>query len=134
MNTKGNQRYQDTRKRIEAVVQDLLQTKKLQEITVSEVCRLAGIHRTTFYGHFLDIYDCMEKLIREMYTEMMEHFVAEENVTLSEGFLWLFEFVKEHRGLFLRFIEIRQESPTFQGLPTFLERHMEKLVLQFGYI
>ncbi len=74
MNTKGNQRYQDTRKRIEAVVQDLLQTKKLQEITVSEVCRLAGIHRTTFYGHFLDIYDCMEKLIREMYTEMMEHF------------------------------------------------------------
>ncbi len=93
-----------------------------------------GIHRTTFYGHFLDIYDCMEKLIREMYTEMMEHFVAEENVTLSEGFLWLFEFVKEHRGLFLRFIEIRQESPTFQGLPTFLERHMEKLVLQFGYI
>ena len=55
MNTKGNQRYQDTRKRIEAVVQDLLQTKKLQEITVSEVCRLAGIHRTTFYGHFLDI-------------------------------------------------------------------------------
>lgn len=134
MNTKGNQRYQDTRKRIKAVVQDLLQTKKLQEITVSEVCRLAGIHRTTFYGHFLDIYDCMEKLIREMYTEMMEHFVAEENVTLSEGFLWLFEFVKEHRGLFLRFIEIRQESPTFQGLPTFLERHMEKLVLQFGYI
>ena len=134
MNTKGYQRYQDTRKRIEAVVQDLLQTKKLQEITVSEVCRLAGIHRTTFYGHFLDIYDCMEKLIREMYTEMMEHFVAEENVTLSEGFLWLFEFVKEHRGLFLRFIEIRQESPTFQGLPTFLERHMEKLVLQFGYI
>ena len=134
MNTKGNQRYQDTRKRIEAVVQDLLQTKKLQEITVSEVCRLAGIHRTTFYGHFLDIYDCMEKLIREMYTEMMEHFVAEENVTLSEGFLWLFEFVKEHRGLFLRFIEIRQESPTFQGLPTFLERHMEKLVLQFCYI
>lgn len=134
MNTKGNQRYQDTRKKIETVFQELLQEKRLQEITVSEICRLAGIHRTTFYGHFLDTYDCMEKLIGEMYTEMMEHFVGEKEARLEEGFLWLFEFVREHRSLFLGFIEISHENPNYQGLPTLLEQHKEEMVRQMDYM
>ncbi|MFF2371603.1 TetR/AcrR family transcriptional regulator [Agromyces sp. NPDC058110] len=30
----------------------LLETKPLDEIGVAELCREAGVHRTTFYGHF----------------------------------------------------------------------------------
>jgi AcrR family transcriptional regulator len=35
---------------------DLLRQHDLTEISISELCRTAGVHRTTFYGHYADIY------------------------------------------------------------------------------
>ncbi|WP_290807284.1 TetR/AcrR family transcriptional regulator [Herbiconiux sp.] len=34
----------------------LLDEHDLTEISISELCRTAGVHRTTFYGHYADIY------------------------------------------------------------------------------
>ncbi len=34
----------------------LLRDHDLTEISISELCRTAGVHRTTFYGHYADIY------------------------------------------------------------------------------
>ena len=36
--------------RIEKVFIEMLQTKKLSEISVSDICKLAGLNRTTFYA------------------------------------------------------------------------------------
>jgi AcrR family transcriptional regulator len=35
---------------------ELLRTRDLSEISISDLCRTAGVHRTTFYGHAPDIY------------------------------------------------------------------------------
>jgi AcrR family transcriptional regulator len=35
---------------------ELLREHDLTEISISELCRTAGVHRTTFYGHYGDIY------------------------------------------------------------------------------
>ncbi|WP_066043211.1 TetR/AcrR family transcriptional regulator [Herbiconiux solani] len=35
---------------------DLLREHDLTEISISELCRTAGVHRTTFYGHYADIF------------------------------------------------------------------------------
>jgi len=35
---------------------ELLDEHDLTEISISELCRTAGVHRTTFYGHYADIY------------------------------------------------------------------------------
>jgi AcrR family transcriptional regulator len=35
---------------------DLLRENDLTEISISELCRTAGVHRTTFYGHYADIF------------------------------------------------------------------------------
>jgi AcrR family transcriptional regulator len=34
----------------------IVNNKELSEITVSELCEKAGVHRTTFYGHYPDIF------------------------------------------------------------------------------
>jgi AcrR family transcriptional regulator len=34
----------------------IVNSKELSEITVSELCEKAGVHRTTFYGHYPDIF------------------------------------------------------------------------------
>ncbi len=45
---------------------ELLRRKPIQNISVKELCALAGINRGTFYSHYADIYDLLKKLEEEM--------------------------------------------------------------------
>lgn len=49
---------------------DLLKKKPIQSISIKELCEAAGINRGTFYSHYADIYDLLDK----MEEEMMEDF------------------------------------------------------------
>ena len=52
MNTKNNRRRRASIERIEKVFIELLQTKELQEITVSDICKLCELNRSTFLCQF----------------------------------------------------------------------------------
>ena len=75
MNKKGNQRYEEMEKRIKNAFLGLLREQekkgKRGDITVSAVCEKAGIHRTTFYGHYLDIPDLTASLTGAAYEELI---------------------------------------------------------------
>ena len=58
MNTKNNKRKRESRAKIESVFVELLQANELNQITVSDICSLAGLNRSTFYANYVDIYDC----------------------------------------------------------------------------
>lgn len=49
----------------------LLDAKELNRITVKELCELADINRGTFYSHYTDIYDLVDKLEGELLQRMM---------------------------------------------------------------
>lgn len=44
---------------LQFAVRDLLATEELAALTVSAVCRRAGLHRTTFYQHYHDLSACI---------------------------------------------------------------------------
>ncbi|MFP7760150.1 TetR/AcrR family transcriptional regulator [Marisediminicola sp. LYQ134] len=44
-----------TRASLTAALHGLLAVERLDDITVSALCREANVHRTTFYGHFSDV-------------------------------------------------------------------------------
>ncbi|WP_058233826.1 TetR/AcrR family transcriptional regulator [Devriesea agamarum] len=48
-----------------AALKRLLMKRTLGEVTVSDLCREAGIHRTTFYGHFRSVDDCARSLFTD---------------------------------------------------------------------
>ena len=50
----------------------LLRQKPIQNISVKELCELAGINRGTFYGHYPDIYGLKEELEEEMMKDFLE--------------------------------------------------------------
>lgn len=50
----------------------LLREKPLEKITVRELCEKAEINRSTFYKHYLDCYDLLDKIEYEA----LEHFDA----------------------------------------------------------
>ena len=66
---KTDRRTQKTRKAIYNVFIDLLSQKELHKITVQEISDTADINRTTFYKHFLDVYDLYDKLEQDILVE-----------------------------------------------------------------
>ena len=79
MNRSNNERFQATENKIIDAFIRLLSEKPLPEITVSELCRACGIHRTSFYLHFQDVYDL--SLIDNLFVQMGVRFISlAENV------------------------------------------------------
>lgn len=58
-------RIRYTKMRIRESVIQLLRQKSARAISVKEVCELAEINRATFYKHYMDIFDLLEKLEEE---------------------------------------------------------------------
>ena len=55
----------NARQRIVDAYLDALKTRRYDRITVSSVIRKANVNRSTFYRHFLDIYDLYENICEE---------------------------------------------------------------------
>lgn len=51
---------------------ELLKKKPLSKITVKEICELSEINRATFYKHFCDAYDLLDKLEQQFLDELEE--------------------------------------------------------------
>lgn len=134
MNKKENPRYQDVRRRIEGAMLELLEQKTTDQITVSELCREAKIHRTTFYGHYKDIPNLLDRMAGEMYHEVMRNFFLEEDGAEGEGFLQLFYYIKEHRQLFKSLMDYYASGKyDFNFVPPSLKAHVEKLTEKMQY-
>ena len=102
MNTQNNRRRRESIQRIERALIDLLQTKELSEITVSEICVKCGLNRSTFYANFLDIYDLADKL-RENLEQEVGRLYEKETVQgfNSHDYLRLFRHMRDNQ-LFYR--------------------------------
>ena len=94
MNTKNNQRHQDTIAAIEAVFFSLLKEKELKDISASELCEKAGINRSTFYDNYTDVFS-----LANAYAEKIEKSVAEQPHTNGE-FAWIFDYIKSNADVF----------------------------------
>lgn len=67
MKTDARVRY--TKMVIRKTFIELLDKKPINKITVTEICDKAEINRATFYKHYLDIYDLLEKMEEELERE-----------------------------------------------------------------
>ncbi len=82
-----------------------LSERTFEEITVTDICERAMVHRTTFYKHYEDKYALLEQGIRQMYDDLL----AEEehkppNAYSVEHpppyFIRLFEHAAQHQHFY----------------------------------
>lgn len=102
MNQKKNQGYQNTHRKIKNCVNSLMEQKALRQITVSEVCLLTSVNRSTFYAHFQDIYDVISQIGEDLEKELVEMYAAsdlhEASVIIAKDYLRiLLEHTLRHR-------------------------------------
>ena len=82
MNTFNNQRSLSTNNRIEHGFLQLLPVKGIDKISVSELCKNVEICRSSFYLHYCDIYDLMQKIEVTKQEGIYNIFRAEDSQTL----------------------------------------------------
>ena len=65
-----DRRIRKTRAQLRQGLAELLKEKSIKEITVKELVEKVDINRSTFYLHYTDIYDMMEKIENELTGEI----------------------------------------------------------------
>ena len=71
--TKQSKITDATRERICESFWELYKTKPIRQITVGEVAEAAGVHRSTFYRYFHDVYEIYEIIIEEEAERYQRH-------------------------------------------------------------
>lgn len=65
-----DRRVRKTRQQLRHCLAVLLKEKKVQEITVREITEMADLNRGTFYLHYKDVFDLMEKVEQDLLDEL----------------------------------------------------------------
>ena len=111
MNTPNNKRKKESRERIEKVFVELLRTKEIVEISVSDICKQANLNRTTFYANYSDIYgladtirDNLENTLSELYrNEISQGFN-------SNDYLKLFQHIKDNQIFYQTYFKLGYDN------------------------
>lgn len=72
MNTKKNERFAETDRRIRKAFTKMVLNKKTNQISVREICEATGINRSSFYLHYADIPALLTAIVEEKWTESVE--------------------------------------------------------------
>lgn len=110
MNTKNNKRRRDSVARIERTFVEQLQTQELSEIRVSELCKCAGVNRSTFYSNFIDIYDLADKLRDDLVQEVRSLYTHKEFTGDAEDMLTLFCHIRDNQLFYKTFFKLGYDN------------------------
>lgn len=97
--------------RIEKVFIELLQTKELSEISVSDICKRAGLNRTTFYANYTDIYGLADAIRDKLENEVSV--LYKEEVTQgfnSNDYLKLFQHIKDNQIFYKTYFKLGYDN------------------------
>ena len=117
---KNESKYFSTAEKMDSALMEILKTKSFEYITVSEICKKAGVNRSTFYLHYENTRDLLEETIRNMTDDFISYFVPDGKISpinfeesqkdklvfISEEYLipYLLYF-RENRKIFLTVFE-----------------------------
>ncbi len=105
MNTKNNKRRRESVEKIEKAFIALLQSRELQEITVSDICKITGLNRSTFYANFLDIYDLADKMREKLEGDFALVF-GETTDREQNGALRMFRHIQENQLFYKTYFKL----------------------------
>ena len=99
----ADRRVRKTRRLLKECFIRLLNEKKIQDISVRELADMADINRGTFYLHYRDVYDLMDRIEEDIIQDLEEivsHYSTAELIEKpSLFFLELYPLAKENAGI-----------------------------------
>lgn len=108
MNTKNNKRRRESVAAIEKAFIELLQERDIKDITVSDICKLTGLNRSTFYANFADIYDLAGKLRTKLEEDFASVFSSNGSPVYAgtDGALRMFTHIYENQLFYKTYFKL----------------------------
>lgn len=101
-----NQRIILTKRLLREGLLRLLETKPLDKINITELCRESGINRATFYRH----YELPRDILSEMQSEFVEEMLNSFDKPLTEQDVeYFFNYLFQHAALVKIFIQYNSD-------------------------
>ncbi len=139
MNVVNNKRKRDSQEKIKKVFIDMIQTKEINEINVTDIVKKADINRSTFYANYIDIYDLADKIKEEMFQNIINLYPEQsEKKEHSYNYLTMFYHIKENQIYYKTLFKLNfdfsefssstlneQEALKFLGSTENLDYHIE---------
>lgn len=111
MNTPNNKRKKESQKKIQKVFVQLIQTKEINQISVTEICKKANINRSTFYANYLDVYDLADKITEQIEKEVSLLYQEErETKNNTNDYLKLFQRIKDNQIFYKTYFKLNREK------------------------
>lgn len=110
---KVNLKVINTKRKLSKSLISLLTSKSITEIDVSELCKKAGINRTTFYKHYASLYHLLDELIVQFFKRIETLFLSlssGENTTSKVAYL--LKYLKQNR----EFVTIIMNNNSFSSI------------------
>ena len=106
MNVKNNKRRRDSQDRIEKAFVELLQTKEIKDISVSEIVKISGLNRSTFYANYIDVFDLADKVRARLESEFSDLFADYDYFNDRGGALKLFSHIKDNQLFYKTYFKL----------------------------
>ena len=105
---KNNTRSEKTKEMLKMSLLDLLSRKNMEDITVKELCDLAGVQRGTFYWHYNNIAELFEEIMKEDMNAIVKFHATRQRVDLkADAVIEYLNFIKDkHTFLFVEYKEL----------------------------
>ncbi len=110
MNTPNNKRRRQSVEKIHKAFIELLQTNELDKISVSDICKMTELNRSTFYANFLDIYDLADKTRHILEKEFSSLFADYDYFNEDSGAEKMFEHIKENQLFYKTYFRLCYDS------------------------
>ena len=110
MNTKNNKRRRESVEKIERIFISLLQTREIQEISVSDICKGAQLNRSTFYANYIDIYDLADKIRDTLETDFNALFKNSSNESGSDDVIKIFRHISENQLFYKTYFKLGYDN------------------------
>lgn len=107
MNTPNNKRKKESQDKIEKTFVQLLQSKDLEKISVTDICEKCNLNRSTFYANYIDIYDLANKVKEKLEDDVAQLYNDEVTHNYnSNNFLKLFQHIKENQIFYKTYFKL----------------------------
>lgn len=106
MNVKNNKRRKQSQEKIERAFIELLQTREIKDITVSDIIKKTELNRSTFYANYIDIFDLADKTREKLENDFSNLFADYDYFNESGGALKMFKHIKENQIFYKTYFKL----------------------------
>ena len=110
MNVKNNKRRRESQEKIEKAFIDLLQTREIKDITVSDLIKKTELNRSTFYANYIDISDLADKLREKLENDFSNLFADYDYFNERTGALKMFTHIKENQIFYKTYFKLSYDD------------------------